>query len=127
MDSKLNAHRSPRREIPIDTIVAGMHATSGILLGLNEKLAVNDVDRFALSLRRLRKHGKGIILRCRETFPYMIPVLSQVDGIISPKTTATAKGHSAEFCREEGKSFVVADESTWGELERYEGENILVD
>jgi len=38
-----------------------------------------------------------------------------------------AKGHSAEFCREEGKTLVVADESTWVELERYEGDRVLVD
>lgn len=127
MDKRLNGRRGNKKEIPIDTIVAGMHVSSGILLGMNHPLAVNQVGKFALSLRRLRKHGKGIILRCRETFPYMIPVLSQVDGIISPKTTVVAKGHAAEFCREEGKTFVVADESTWGALERYEGENILVD
>ena len=127
MTTRLHAPRGNIKEIPINTIVAGMHVSSGILLGLNAPLPANQVGRFALSLQRLRKHGKGIILRCRETFPYMIPVLSQVDGIISPKTTVAAKGHAAEFCREEGKSFVVADESTWGALERHEGENILVD
>jgi phosphoenolpyruvate synthase/pyruvate phosphate dikinase len=127
MNTRLHAPRGNKKEIPIDTIVAGMHVSSGILVGLNAPLPANQVGRFALSLQRLRKHGKGIILRCRETFPYMIPVLSQVDGIISPKTTAVAKGHAAEFCREEGKSFVVADDSTWGALERHEGEKILVD
>ena len=127
MNTRLHAPQGHKKEIPVDTIVTGMHVSSGILLGLNAPLPANQVGRFALSLRRLRKHGKGIILRCRETFPYMIPVLSQVDGIISPRTTVAAKGHAAEFCREEGKSFVVADESTWGALERHEGENILVD
>jgi hypothetical protein len=127
MNTRLHAPRGNKKEIPIDTIVAGMHVSSGILVGLNAPLPANQVGRFALSLQRLRKHGNGIILRCRETFPYMIPVLSQVDGIISPKTTVVAKGHAAEFCREEGKSFVVTDESTWGALERHEGENILVD
>ena len=127
MDTRLNTRRGNQKEIAIDTIVAGMRASSGILLGLNAALPANQVGKFALSLRRLRKHGNGIILRCRETFPYMIPVLSQVDGIISPKSTAVAKGHAAEFCREEGKTFVVADESTWGALERHEGEHILVD
>ncbi len=127
MNARLHAPRGNIKEIPIHTIVAGMHVSSGILLGLNAPLPASQVARFALSLQRLRKHGKGIILRCRETFPYMIPVLSQVDGIISPKTTVAAKGHAAEFCREEGKSFVVTDESTWGALERHEGENILVD
>lgn len=127
MNTKLHASRGNNREISIDTIVAGMHVSSGILLGLNNSLPANQVGKFALSLQRLRKHGKGIILRCRETFPYMIPVLSQVDGIISPRTMVAAKGHAAEFCREEGKTFVVADESTWGALETYEGENILID
>src|SRR5215510_1322910 len=88
---------------------------------------MHEVGKLALSLQRLRHSGNGVILRCRETFPYMIPVLSQVDGIISPKTTVLAKGHAAEFCREEGKAFVVADESTWGELERHDGEKILID
>lgn len=127
MDTRLHGRRAGKNEIPIDTIVAGMRVSSGILLGLNGPLPANEVGKFASSLRRLRKHGKGINLRCRETFPYMIPVLSQVDGIISPKSTVVIKGHAAEFCREEGKTFVVADESAWGALEKHEGENILVD
>ena len=104
-----------------------MQASSGILFGLRKPLSVHEVGKLALSLARLRRDGNGIILRCRETFPYMIPVLSQVDGIISPKTTVVSKSHAAEFCREEGKSFVMADESTWGALERHEGKMVLVD
>jgi len=108
-------------------VVAGMQASSGILVGLSKPLSVPEVGRLALSLRRLRRSGNEIILRCRETFPYMIPILSQVDAIVSPKSSVMAKGHAAEFCREEGKAFVAVDESTWGALERYEGEIVLVD
>src|SRR5262245_20429968 len=127
MAARLNGRANSKREFPVDTIVHGLNVSSGILLGLNDKLKISDVGRVAISLRRLRRRGKGVILRCRETFPYMIPVLSEVDGIVSPKCTAMAKGHSAEFCREEGKTLVVADESTWVELERYEGDRVLVD
>jgi phosphoenolpyruvate synthase/pyruvate phosphate dikinase len=127
MNSRQISRGSQGKEIPIHTVVAGMQASSGVLFGLNKPLLMHEVGKLALSLQRLRRSGHGIILRCRETFPYMIPVLSQVDGIISPKTTVLAKGHAAEFCREEGKAFVVADESTWGALERHEGQNVLVD
>jgi len=127
MALEVQEHRHLKREIPVETIVAGMRAADGILHGLKETLNVEEVSNLASSFGRLRKHGKGIILRCRETFPYMIPVLSEVDGIVSPNTTAMTKGHSAEFCREEGKTLVVADELVWKELEDYEGVSILVD
>jgi phosphoenolpyruvate synthase/pyruvate phosphate dikinase len=127
MALRIRAYKGLKREMAVETIVAGMQACNGILHGLNEQLSTEEVSQIASSLRRLRKQGKGIILRCRETFPYMIPVLSEVEGIISPNTTSRTKGHSAEFCREEGKIFVVADESGWEELEGYEGEKILVD
>ncbi|MGH8546235.1 MAG: hypothetical protein ACREX3_21960, partial [Gammaproteobacteria bacterium] len=127
MAIKRPRHQPRKREIPIETIVTGMQPSNGILQGLKKKLSIREVSSLASSLRQLRNGGKGIILRCRETFPYMIPVLSEVDGIISPNTSATTKGHSAEFCREEGKTFVVADERAWCELEVYEGESILVD
>jgi phosphoenolpyruvate-protein kinase (PTS system EI component) len=115
------------REIPIEAIVSGMQACNGILYGLQENFDVDEVGHLASSLRKLRLHGKTIILRCRDTFPYMIPVLSEVDGIITPNTTVTTKSHSAEFCREEGKTLVVADEPAWRELAHYEGESILID
>src|SRR5919198_2426560 len=127
MALRIRAYKGLKREMAVETIVAGMQASNGILHGLNEQLSIEEVSQIASSLRRLRKQGKGIILRCRETFPYMIPVLSEVEAIISPNTTSTTKGHSAEFCREEGKIFVVADESGWEELEHYEGEKIFVD
>jgi phosphoenolpyruvate-protein kinase (PTS system EI component) len=127
MALRAQKQRHLNREIPIETIVSGVHASSGILYGLKEHFSVDHVSRLAASLKQLRTHGKAIILRCRDTFPYMIPVLSEVDGIISPNTTVTTKGHSAEFCREEGKTLVVADERAWRELGNYEGESILVD
>lgn len=127
MNPKLHGRGSIEREIAIETIVAGIRVSNGILYGLRENLTVGEVGNLATDLRQLRKHGEGIILRCRETFPYMIPLLSEVDGIISPKSTVTTKGHSAEFCREEGKTLVVADEPAWQELESYEGETIMVD
>jgi hypothetical protein len=115
------------REIPVEGIVSGMQACNGILYGLKENFSVDDVTDLASSLKQLRTTGKGIILKCRDTFPYMIPVLCEVDGIISPNTTVASKGHSAEFCREEGKTLVVANEAAWRELENYEGESVLVD
>jgi phosphoenolpyruvate-protein kinase (PTS system EI component) len=127
MAHRAQKHGQLNREIPIETIVSGIEACSGILYGLKENFDVDEVGHLAASLRRLRTHGKAIILRCRDTFPYMIPVLSEVEGIVSPDTTVTTKGHSAEFCREEGKTLVVADERMWRELKNYEGENILVD
>jgi phosphoenolpyruvate synthase/pyruvate phosphate dikinase len=115
------------REIPVEGIVSGMQACNGILYGLKQNFSVDDVSDLAFSLKQLKTTGKGIILKCRDTFPYMIPVLYEADGIISPNTTVTTKGHSAEFCREEGKTLVVADEAAWRELENYEGESVLVD
>jgi phosphoenolpyruvate-protein kinase (PTS system EI component) len=115
------------REIPIKAIVCGTQACNGILYGLKEYFDVDEVGHLASSLKKLRTHGKAIVLRCRDMFPYMIPVLSEVAGIISPSTSVTTKGHSAEFCREEGKTLVVADEPAWRELECYEGESVLVD
>jgi phosphoenolpyruvate-protein kinase (PTS system EI component) len=127
MALRAQKHVHLNREIPIEAIVSGMQACSGILYGLKENFNIDEVGHLAASIKRLRTHGKAIILRCRDTFPYMIPLLSEVDGIVSPNTTVTTKGHSAEFCREEGKTLVVADERTWRELENYEGESILVD
>lgn len=127
MISQLYRRSDVRREIPVETIVVGTRVSNVILYGLKEELDISKVGYLASSLRRLRKQGKGIILRCRDTFPYMIPLLSEVDGIISPNTTSTVKGHAAEFCREEGKSMIVVDESTWRELEIYEGQNLFVD
>ena len=127
MTSRPYRRSSVQREIPVETIVAGTQVSNAILCGLKEGLPINEIGYLASSLRRLRKQGKGIVLRCRETFPYMIPLLSEVDGIISPNTTSAVKGHTAEFCREEGKSLVVADERTWQELEIYEGQDLLVD
>jgi phosphoenolpyruvate-protein kinase (PTS system EI component) len=115
------------REISIEAIVSGTQACNGILYGLKEHFDVDKVGHLASTLKKLRTHGKAIVLRCRDTFPYMIPVLSEVAGIISPSTSITTKSHAAEFCREEGKTLVVADEAAWRELENYEGESILVD
>jgi len=127
MTSRLCRRSSGPREISVETIVAGTQVSNAILYGLKEELHISEIGYLASSLRRLREQGTGIILRCRETFPYMIPLLFEVDGIISPNTTSTVKGHAAEFCREEGKSLIVADEGTWRELEIYEGQNIFVD
>ncbi len=127
MISQLFRRSNVRREISVETIVAGTQVSNAILYGLKEELHISEIGYLASSLRRLRKQGTGIILRCRETFPYMIPLLAEVDGIISPNTTSTLKGHAAEFCREEGKSLIVADERTWRELEIYEGQNLFVD
>src|SRR6266567_778810 len=127
MAIEVQKSRSFKREIPIETIVAGMQAFNGIMYGLKEKLSIEEVGSLASFFRQSRMLGNGIILRCRETYPYMIPVLSEVDGIISPNTMAMIKGHSAEFCREEGKTLVIADESAWRELENYDGENVVID
>jgi hypothetical protein len=78
MTSRLCRRSSGRREISVETIVAGTQVSNAILYGLKEELHISEIGNLASSLRRLREQGTGIILRCRETFPYMIPLLSEV-------------------------------------------------